>query len=391
MPARPPRTIHHKQTPSAIDNEPLAKTTSNASIESGSSDSTRDITSPPLNAKPKPALPSRSAGGKIAALKAGLLSSLEQKLQHGPPAAPPKEKTEEEQDKEQEEKTPLQDARKGRARGPARRKPAVSPAAPVIEEEKTFESKGVQTKLSITQPWGVWQIGGEGDGRIQIIHAFQEQEREISEAEPEAKAFDQATFEREAENAVAAAGPATAPTPLLEKSEESASFIPPAVSSEDAISSVEKVVSPQEQISSKTEALSEEDKHLEEKLPAPEETVELGSIPNDAEFSKLEEKETEPELPGGKEPMPVERIMSLVVDDASSLPKTAEAAPIDQQSLTEGEKRFSQDPASTSQPEDTVTRTVSTKADDLESAEREGLLRTDTEETVVQAEHHAHA
>ncbi|KAJ5095457.1 hypothetical protein NUU61_004813 [Penicillium alfredii] len=102
----------------------------------------------PAVPKAKPAVPARPNGSKIAALKAGFLTDLNSRLQFGPQQ--PK------QEKEPElpaEKQPLSDARKGRARGPARRKPAVEPAKaklPSIPEVK------------ITQTWDVWQIGTDG-------------------------------------------------------------------------------------------------------------------------------------------------------------------------------------------------------------------------------------
>ncbi|KAL2868273.1 Aim21 family protein [Aspergillus lucknowensis] len=100
--------------------------------------------------KHKPVVPARPTGGKIASLKAGFLSDLNSRLQLGP-QAPPKsqEKTE-----QPAEKGPLSDARKGRARGPARRKPAVdSPSArlPTIPE------------IKITETWNVWQVREDGN------------------------------------------------------------------------------------------------------------------------------------------------------------------------------------------------------------------------------------
>lgn len=99
--------------------------------------------------KPKPAVPARPTGGKIASIKAGFLSDLNSRLQLGPPVPPkPQEKKE-----APVEKGPLSDARKGRARGPARRKPAVEkPAAglPTIPE------------IKITETWNVWQVREDG-------------------------------------------------------------------------------------------------------------------------------------------------------------------------------------------------------------------------------------
>ncbi|RDW86366.1 Aim21 family protein [Aspergillus mulundensis] len=99
--------------------------------------------------KSKPAVPARPMGGKIASIKAGFLSDLNSRLQLGPQAPPkpqPKQET-------PAEKGPLSDARKGRARGPARRKPAVestSPRLPTIPE------------IKITETWNVWEVREDG-------------------------------------------------------------------------------------------------------------------------------------------------------------------------------------------------------------------------------------
>ncbi|KAL4958290.1 altered inheritance of mitochondria protein 21 [Aspergillus filifer] len=102
------------------------------------------------SARSKPVVPARPAGGKIASIKAGFLSDLNSRLQLGPQAPPkPQEKKE-----TPAEKGPLSDARKGRARGPARRRPAVetpSPRLPTIPE------------IKITETWNVWQVREDGN------------------------------------------------------------------------------------------------------------------------------------------------------------------------------------------------------------------------------------
>jgi hypothetical protein len=100
--------------------------------------------------KAKPAVPARPGGNKIAALKAGFLTDLNSRIGMGPQQPKP-------QPKEPEpaaEKQPLSDARKGRARGPARRKPAVeqtTPKLPTIPE------------IKISEAMNVWQIGHDGN------------------------------------------------------------------------------------------------------------------------------------------------------------------------------------------------------------------------------------
>ncbi|OCT49087.1 hypothetical protein CLCR_04530 [Cladophialophora carrionii] len=96
--------------------------------------------SPPV-AKAKPQIPARpGASSKIANLRGNFLNDLNQKLGLGPP----KEK---EPEPVAEEAKPLEDARKGRARGPQRRAPAKSPAAPVKS-----------TGFAIFAPRSLWTI-----------------------------------------------------------------------------------------------------------------------------------------------------------------------------------------------------------------------------------------
>lgn len=87
---------------------------------SATSAGSAEVKSPPLT-KAKPVIPARP-GNKIQSLKGNFMNDLNQKLGLGPP----KEK-EPEPEVEQEVK-PLEDARKGRARGPQRRAPAKSPS-----------------------------------------------------------------------------------------------------------------------------------------------------------------------------------------------------------------------------------------------------------------------
>ena len=118
------------------------------------------VVSPPTAVKAKPSIPARPAGNpKFAAIKAGFLSNLENKLQHGPQGPPPKEKESAEEPEPEPEKGPLTDARKGRARGPQRRKPAASPSAGLSAEPATSPSTA---KLSISHPRGLWEISPSG-------------------------------------------------------------------------------------------------------------------------------------------------------------------------------------------------------------------------------------
>jgi hypothetical protein len=101
--------------------------------------------------KAKPAVPARPANSKFANLKSGFMNDLASRIQLGPTGPPPKPK--EPEPEIEEPKAPLVDARKSRAKGPARRKPAASPsgatAAPPTAKPLTF---------SFSTPITVWHI-----------------------------------------------------------------------------------------------------------------------------------------------------------------------------------------------------------------------------------------
>lgn len=168
IPARP-----QKPTPrDASDMTPLSKQTSASSTGSGGAKGgeSQGLTAPPPP-KPKPMIPSRPVGSKIASLKAGFLSDLDKRLQLGPQAPKASEKSVvAEPEAKEEEKAPLVDARKGRAKGPPRRKPAVAAAPPsaiaTVEEVEKEEDVAQQPRLNwvIQEPWTVWQT--EDDGTI---------------------------------------------------------------------------------------------------------------------------------------------------------------------------------------------------------------------------------
>lgn len=155
VPARPPRsTVGHDSS----EITPISKTTSVSSVGSGDVGDDRRGVYPPPAPKTKPALPSRPVGSKIASLKAGFLSDLDKRLQVGPQGPKSQEKTPAENELT-EEKAPLADARKGRARGPARRKPAAPSASIAEKSEEETTAKG---KCSIQDPWTVWQTKEDG-------------------------------------------------------------------------------------------------------------------------------------------------------------------------------------------------------------------------------------
>lgn len=160
IPARPTKPIAHDSSESVA----LFKTISATSAGSGgAAEEIRDLTSPPPVPKAKPALPARPVGGKIAALKAGFMSDLNKQLQLGPQGLKKEDKPVDEEEKEAEEKAPLADARKGRARGPARRKPVVTSISASGEKE---ESKVDTSKWGIQVPQTIWE---SENGAIVII------------------------------------------------------------------------------------------------------------------------------------------------------------------------------------------------------------------------------
>jgi hypothetical protein len=158
VPARPVQTGGD----GPADDAPLTKTVSGTSTASASS-ITDASTRPPVT-KPKPMIPARPAGSKIAALKAGFMSDLDKRLQLGP-QAPPKAQEKQVEEEKEEEKTPLADARKGRAKGPSRRKPAASPSAPADD------AKPAIPRITISEPWTIWQIPSDGDDAVDAVHA----------------------------------------------------------------------------------------------------------------------------------------------------------------------------------------------------------------------------
>lgn len=160
IPPRPANPIARDSNESV----PLSKIDSTTPTGSGTAeDQPQAIKSPPPAPKTKPAVPSRPAGSKIAALKAGFLSDLDKRLQLGPQGPKPQEKPADVNEKE-EEKAPLGDARKGRAKGPARRKPAApSVAAEPFSTDSDDKKRNTEPRRwAIQEPWAVWQLNEVG-------------------------------------------------------------------------------------------------------------------------------------------------------------------------------------------------------------------------------------
>ncbi|KAL9087428.1 MAG: hypothetical protein Q9159_003640 [Coniocarpon cinnabarinum] len=150
IPHRPARSLNKETS----DPSSLTKTTSAESTSSAEA-------MPAAVPKAKPAVPARPSGSsKFASIKAGFMSDLNSRLSKGP--APPPKPLQEEAQQEPEEKAPLGDARKGRARGPARRKPAVSPAPSSGQTTTTFGN------LSIAEPRVTWSIDAASATALQV-------------------------------------------------------------------------------------------------------------------------------------------------------------------------------------------------------------------------------
>lgn len=164
VPARPSKL----RSADGVDDGTLSKTTSRDSAEGAPS------------VKAKPAIPARPGGSKIAALQAGFMSDLNKKLGLGP-QAPKKDEPEPEA---VEEKAPLADARKGRARGPQRRRAAASSPSGAGEEGAAVEpprSSRPVFKFTISRPQTIWEVD-EGVLSVPIAAPSAETAKAVSEA-----------------------------------------------------------------------------------------------------------------------------------------------------------------------------------------------------------------
>ncbi|KAI5866368.1 altered inheritance of mitochondria protein 21 [Durotheca rogersii] len=169
-------------------------------------------------AKQKPAVPARPAGGKIAALQAGFLSDLNNRLRLGP-QAPKKEEDKPQEQVEEKETAPLSDARKGRARGPQRRAPAKVVSSSVAAETGPTSAANDKPLLTFSLTRTLWSIDEEGNVQVDVSEpeklpsTAETKPEEIKSAEPkpekskseepnlEAPRLEQKKVEAEAERA----------------------------------------------------------------------------------------------------------------------------------------------------------------------------------------------
>jgi AIM21-like protein len=162
IPARPTRSREEATSPPeakkvpSIPDRPKPQVPRRPSKEASTTSSDENTSLSRSISKEKPPVPARPMGSKIAALKGSFMTDLESRLRTGP-QAPPKQQ-EKEAPEEPEAKAPLADARKGRARGPARRKPGVSPAG---GEAAAAEPPHVP-KVSFVSAVTVWEINEDG-------------------------------------------------------------------------------------------------------------------------------------------------------------------------------------------------------------------------------------
>ncbi|KAK3402238.1 hypothetical protein B0T20DRAFT_135083 [Sordaria brevicollis] len=193
LPSRPSIPDRPKPKPAAkpaIPARPVKASPTSGGLEPA------EAAAPP---RQKPAVPARPMGSKIAALQAGFMNDLNNRLRLGPQMPVKKEEPPAEEEKaEEKEKVPLTDARKGRARGPQRRAPAAAKAAatataaPAQAETKKEEGP----KLSFSVSVSYWSIDPEseesgvtvGTAKLKGLEEDKPKEEVKSETKTEAEA-----------------------------------------------------------------------------------------------------------------------------------------------------------------------------------------------------------
>ncbi|EGO54073.1 hypothetical protein NEUTE1DRAFT_87103 [Neurospora tetrasperma FGSC 2508] len=253
----------------------------------------------------KPAVPARPMGSKIAALQAGFMNDLNNRLRLGPqmPAKKEEAPAEEQEKEEKKEKVPLSDARKGRARGPQRRAPAAAkaaaaaaaaPAPAVVEEKKEVAGPKLSFSVSISY-WAIDPESEEGGVSVGVAELKALEEEKPKEKTEEVKA--ESKTETEAEK------------PTLENVKDEAKVV------------VEKLAPEPFQNEDQEEAPKEEIK--EEKTPEPE-----------SEPSPLPEAIT-PEAPGAFPSTPAIERELKAQEETEAETEAESSAPADTPTSTE--------------------------------------------------------
>lgn len=225
IPARPTkeRTLSAEKSVPSVPRRPASSTSQKESPQVPSRP-TKTMSMPKdVGSKPEPAakpnVPARPVPGKLAgSSKFAFASTLEAKLKAGP--APTKKKEVEAEEEEEKEKSaepakPLADARKGRAKGPQKRKPPTAASipeestptglssalhSPVVERGETFISRfGVEMRsmsvqtgvIRITSPAGRMTImenaGTDYVGQTVVVDSPTSKPQAIPESEQESE------------------------------------------------------------------------------------------------------------------------------------------------------------------------------------------------------------
>ncbi|TRX95601.1 hypothetical protein FHL15_003559 [Xylaria flabelliformis] len=183
VPSRPPK----KQGSGDDTTKPMAPNRPKPHIPARPSKQAADSKEAEGTVRQKPVVPARPVGGKIAALQAGFMSDLNNRLRLGP-QAPKKDASPAEEKPEEKQKAPLIDARKGRARGPQRRAPtkSYSPGAGMDKSAPPPVSNG-HPVLSLSMTRTLWSIDEEGTVTVDNfgIEKAENSELTIREVKPE--------------------------------------------------------------------------------------------------------------------------------------------------------------------------------------------------------------
>lgn len=290
IPARPQRQsqispIEKRQPPSIPERPkpqvPTRPAKTSPQLPASNEESPKE---PPKEApavKPKPAIPARPGGSKIAALKAGFLTDLNSRLQLGPQQPKPQEKEPE----PPAEKQPLSDARKGRARGPARRKPAVEKATPAA-----LPATSATPEIKIIESLNVWRVGQ--DGRV-VVGPDTKVNKPIAAATSESVSPMQPMAPPIAKNA---AGESVDPTPESPAPEPHALESPAAAEAEP--SHVESQdPAPADVVPTQTTTAEVEPNHVETQDPVPADVVSTQTTTAEIEPSHVESQDLETAKP----------------------------------------------------------------------------------------------
>ncbi|KAI0187530.1 altered inheritance of mitochondria protein 21 [Xylaria flabelliformis] len=183
VPSRPPK----RQGSGDDTTKPMAPNRPKPHIPARPSKQAADSKEAEGTVRQKPVVPARPVGGKIAALQAGFMSDLNNRLRLGP-QAPKKDASPAEEKPEEKQKAPLIDARKGRARGPQRRAPTKSsgPGAGMDKSTPPPVSNG-HPVLSFSMTRTLWSIDEEGTVTVDNfgLEKAEKSELTIREVKPE--------------------------------------------------------------------------------------------------------------------------------------------------------------------------------------------------------------